>query len=68
MRRQEEIDNARSRVLDGLQALERYVRRPSSVKANPDLFQKLSTELRTAEEAYRRLIDELVSERPSQAA
>jgi hypothetical protein len=68
MRRQGEIDNARSRVLGALQALERYAQRPSSVKANPELFQKLSTELRAADEAYRRLIDESFSERPSEAA
>jgi hypothetical protein len=63
-----ELDNARARVRNALEALTRYVQRPSSARDNPYLFQRLSTELREADEAYRELVDELLSVGSSEAA
>jgi hypothetical protein len=63
-----ELDNARARVRNALEALTRYVQRPPSVRANSYLFQRLSTELREADEAYRELVGELFSVGSSEAA
>ena len=63
-----ELDNARRRMLNALDAVSKYVYRPSSQPPDSKLFQKLVTELQDADEAYRILLYQSVNQNQSNAA